>query len=97
MSRIDPTSSTPLYTQLVEVLRDKIQSKELVPGGKLPSERELCEIYDVSRITVRNAISRAENEGLVERIQGMGTFVATTKYKQSLSEVKSFAATMIES
>lgn len=97
MSRIDPTSSIPLYTQLVEALRDKIQSKVLVPGGKLPSERELCEIYDVSRITVRNAISRAENEGLVERIQGIGTFVATKKYKQSLSEVKSFAATMIES
>src|SRR5699024_5517878 len=41
--------------------------------------------------------SRAENEGLVERVQGMGTFVSAPKYKQSLSEVKSFAATMVES
>jgi len=97
MGPLEPTSSIPLYIQLVDLLREKIQSKQLAPGEKLPSERELCDIYDVSRITVRNAISRAENEGLVERIQGMGTFVAAPKYKQSLSEVKSFAATMIES
>ncbi|OAV62087.1 GntR family transcriptional regulator [Enteractinococcus helveticum] len=97
MDQVDPSSSVPLYLQLVAILRDKIQSADLRPGAKLPSERELCDMYDISRITVRNAISRAENEGLVERIQGMGTFVSAPKYKQSLSEVKSFAATMIES
>ena len=97
MAQIDPGSSVPLYVQLVEILREKVATKELGSGAKLPSERELCEIYDVSRITVRNAITQAENEGLVERVHGMGTFIASSKYRQSLSEVKSFAATMIES
>lgn len=97
MGRIDPDSSVPLYMQLVEILREKVATQELGSGAKLPSERELCEIYDVSRITVRNAITHAESEGLVERVHGMGTFLAPPKYKQSLSEVKSFAATMIES
>lgn len=97
MGPIDPLSSIPLYVQLVELLRSKIASDELSPGTKLPSERELCAIHDVSRITVRHAISQAESQGLVERIRGMGTFVTTPKYMQSLSEVKSFAATMLES
>lgn len=97
MGRVDPSNSVPLYVQIVEILREKIRTKELTPGAKLPSERELCAMYNISRITVRNAISQAQNEGLVERIQGIGTFVAIPKYKQSLSEVKSFAATMVES
>lgn len=97
MGRVDPTNGVPLYAQLVGILRDKLETNELTPGSKLPSERELCEIYDISRITVRHAISQAEAEGLVERVHGMGTFVASPKYEQSLSEVKSFAATMIES
>lgn len=97
MQRMNPDHSTPLYVQLVQKLREKILAGDLEPGEKLPSERALCEIYDVSRITVRHAISEAEKEGLVKRLQGMGTFVRAPKYQQSLSEVKSFAATMLES
>lgn len=97
MQRMNPDNSTPLYVQLMQNLREQIHTGKLQPGEKLPSERALCEIYDVSRITVRHAISEAEKEGLVKRAQGMGTFVSAPKYQQSLSEVKSFAATMLES
>ena len=83
--------------QLLRTFRKQIASNELNPGDKLPSERELCEIFDVSRITVRRAISEAESEGLIERVPGLGAFVATPTYQQSLREVKSFAATMVES
>lgn len=65
----------PLYDQLVDALRGKIES-ELGPGDILPSERELAEAYGLSRTTVRKALDEMESLGLVARRQGRGTFVA---------------------
>ncbi len=59
-------------------LRNLIRT-ELGPGDQLPSESELCTQYQVSRITVRQALGALENEGAIERRQGIGTFVALPK------------------
>lgn len=65
----------PLYDQLVELLRDKIEN-EMEPGDLLPSERELSARYGLSRTTVRLALKELESLGLVSRKHGKGTFVS---------------------
>lgn len=87
-------TSQPLYSQLAKELRSKIESGKWADGTKLPPERSLCSMYDVSRITVRHAIGQLENEGLVTRIQGIGTFVAASKYEQPLAEIHTFESAM---
>ncbi|NWF91623.1 MAG: GntR family transcriptional regulator [Syntrophaceae bacterium] len=66
---------TPLYFQLKNILKSKILSKELKGNGRLPSEAELCDEYNVSRATVRQALSELIKEGLIYRDRGRGTFV----------------------
>ncbi len=66
----------PLYYQVETVLRNKILSGELPPTFTLPSEDALAEEYQVSRITIRQALSLLEKDGLVVRKRGKGTFVS---------------------
>lgn len=72
---IDRGSGLPAYRQVANDLRDKITSGEYAPGTQLPSERELVELYDVSRPTIRQAISTLRVEGLVLTEHGRGLFV----------------------
>ncbi len=69
----------PLYYQLESILREKILTGEWAEGEQVPTESELVGAYGVSRITVRQALSSLADDGLVERIQGRGTYV--TKHK----------------
>jgi GntR family transcriptional regulator len=66
----------PLYYQVETVLRNKIFSGEIPPAFTLPSEDALAEEYQVSRITIRQALSLLEKDGLVIRKRGKGTFVS---------------------
>jgi GntR family transcriptional regulator len=68
-------TGTSLHRQVYLVLRDRLLSGGLQPGEQLPPEPALCEQFGVSRITLRRAVSDLEREGLVERVQGRGTFV----------------------
>lgn len=68
-------SDTPLYLQITEILKQKILHGEIVPGDNLPAEPELCDLFGVARGTIRQALSKLENEGFVRREQGRGTFV----------------------
>lgn len=70
-----PTDSTPLYAHVAESLRAKILSGQWAPGDRIPPELELCEIYHVSRITVRRGIEELVRERLVTRERARGTFV----------------------
>ena len=78
MANLDKSSYIPLYRQLVENITQKIDSGELKPGDRLPSEREMAEDLKVSRITARQALDALEQLGLVYREQGRGTFVAVS-------------------
>ena len=69
-------SHIPLYYQLEQVLRKQILSGELTPSEPIPTERELCDEFDISRTTVRQALISLEREGLLKRVQGKGTFVS---------------------
>lgn len=80
----------PLYLQLMEALIIKIENNEYKEGEKLPSERELCEIYGLSRITVRSALQELEREGYIYKHHGKGTFVSVKNYEQTLKNLYSF-------
>lgn len=91
---IDARNDKPLYLQLVEELENKIHGS-LLSNDKLPSERELTQIYGVSRITVRLALQELENKGLVYRKHGKGTYVSEiTDSAVDLSATYSFTEQM---
>lgn len=64
-----------LYLQLYEILRKKIENQEWKVGTQIPTEEQLCNIFKVSRATVRNAILELVRQGYLIRQQGKGTFV----------------------
>ena len=68
-------SGVPLYMQVAEILKQRIFSGEYSPGSSLPGEAELSQEFGVARGTIRQTLSMLENEGLVRREQGRGTFV----------------------
>lgn len=80
-----------LYYQLKEEIRRKILSNEWKEGSKLPSEKEICEIFSVSRTTVRKAIDELESEGYLVKKQGRGTFVKQKSIAQKLHKFYSFS------
>ena len=65
----------PLYVETKNWIRNYIIKYDLMAGDSLPSERELCEKLNVSRITVVKALNDLVNEGVIIRIQGKGTMV----------------------
>jgi GntR family transcriptional regulator, frlABCD operon transcriptional regulator len=89
--KLNNSSSSPLYFQLKTNIKDAIEKGGYQPGEKLPNEAELCEIYGVSRITVRRAIQDLADEGFLERKQGKGTFVTRTKVARELISVDGFS------
>lgn len=83
-------SRAPKYVQIKEAIRKKIVSKEWVEGCRIPVEAEFCEMYGVSRITIRKALEELQNEGYLVKIQGKGTFVQSQSHEQHLSKFYSF-------
>ncbi|WP_025641000.1 GntR family transcriptional regulator [Schnuerera ultunensis] len=94
MKKIDKSSRIPLYYQLMDIIMEMIDKGNLEEDDQLPSERELCESYDVSRSTVRQAIQELEKEGYIYRVHGKGTFVSKQKFRQDLLEFYSFTEEM---
>lgn len=84
----------PRYYQLKEIIRERIRGGEWTPGSLIPSERELCERYGISRMTARQSISELVNEGLLYREQGRGTFVGHPKIAQQLLRLTGFSEDM---
>src|SRR5882672_1769335 len=95
-----PAKGTSLHRQVFLVLRDQIGRGALVPGSVLPKEEALCERFGVSRITVRRALADLAAQGLVERRQGIGTFVRhdlpQPRERPSLSYIEGLRKTVVE-
>ena len=72
---LDRESPTPLHIQLKNAIADLVARGGLGPGSRLPSERQLCDEYGVSRATVREAFRELDRAGLIRTIAGRGTFV----------------------
>lgn len=73
--KLDKHSSVPLYAQLRELIIDRIADGRYPEGGRIPSEMQFCKELDLSRPTVRQAISELVNDGVLEIQKGRGTFV----------------------
>jgi GntR family transcriptional regulator len=88
--RLDKNSSVPIYQQIAEGIADLIKRGALPPGSLFPAERTLCETFDISRMTLREATRLLENDGLLESYQGRGRFVAARRLRKQQQEMKSF-------
>lgn len=75
LGTLDPTSDRAVFRQIADQVRDAIDKGRFKEGAKLPSEAALVEHFGVSRMTVRNAISILQSEGLVSSEHGRGVFV----------------------
>lgn len=91
---LDKSRPIPLYYQVKESLLEKIKSNQFKVGDLIPSESELQEEYNVSRITIRRAIQELVQEGHLYTRQGRGTFVSRPKVSQELNLITSWAETM---
>lgn len=89
----DPLSSSRLYEQMAQRIRQRIVDGDIKTGHRLPNERDLAKQYGVSRTVVREAIKTLKQEGLVEVRAGLGTFVIDgtgEALKQSFNLMMSF-------
>ena len=82
--KLDANNAVPLYEQLKITLQSQLGTKLYAPGERLPAESELCAKYGVSRVTVRRALDDLVADGVLERKQGKGTFVAQAKSRVTM-------------
>lgn len=91
---LEKESHIPIYIQIEEIIKQRIYLEEYGIGESIPSERELSIQFDVSRMTVRQAITNLVNSGLLYREKGRGTYVANPKLEQPLMGLTSFTEDM---
>jgi GntR family transcriptional regulator len=91
---MQPASPTPLYAQIKDILRARILDGSYQPHQQMPSESEMMALFNVSRITVRQALNDLQNEGLIFRMHGKGTFVSKPKAFQDLGRLQGFGEAM---
>jgi GntR family transcriptional regulator len=89
---IDKKSPIPVYYQLKNIILKKIKAGEFTAGGLIPSERDLGESLNISRMTVRQALNQLVSEGVLYREEGKGTFVSKEKIVQR--NIMSFSDTV---
>jgi GntR family transcriptional regulator, arabinose operon transcriptional repressor len=73
----DHPKRIPMYQQIREYILDRIREQQWQPNDQIPSENELAEKFNVSRITIRGALSKLIEEGMIYRIQGKGSFISS--------------------
>jgi len=91
---IPAPAATSLYGQLRDQLRSHILDGSYPALSQMPSEHELCQRFQVSRITVRQALGDLQKEGLIFKIHGKGTYVSKPKAFQNVSRLQGFAEAM---
>lgn len=93
---LDHNSPIPLHHQITEILRKKtIKGSFIDESGKLPSEMELAALFNVSRITVRTALIKLMDEGLLSRKRGRGTFLKTNLVENWAGQLMGFSETFM--
>ena len=89
--KLEKKSQSPLYKQLMTRLKNDINAGVYPAGARIPSEQVLCDVYGVSRVTVRKALLDLVQEGMLVRRQGKGTFVAAERLQRDLHQITSFS------
>jgi GntR family transcriptional regulator len=87
-------SPVPLYQQIKEKLRGGILDGTYPPHSRMPSESELQQMFEVSRITIRQALGDLQKEGLIFKVHGKGSFVSQPKAAQNITSLQGFAEAM---
>jgi len=87
---------SPLYIQLREVIRSKIEDGEYPIGTAIPSESQLSETYKLNPLSVRSALAALKYEGLLRSVQGKGVYVNGPKAERDLETLGGFRQTMDE-
>ncbi|HWO76471.1 MAG TPA: GntR family transcriptional regulator [Bacillus sp. (in: firmicutes)] len=87
MSNRDPVY---LYEEIMTGIKQYIEANQLNPGDRIPTEAELCEIFQASRISIRRAIKELVEEGILEIIRGKGTFVNKPRKEIHLLHLQGF-------
>lgn len=90
MKKLDSKAISPLYQQLHDIILQKVQEGEYKTGEKIPSEEQIMEVYEVSRVTVRNAIKLLVEENVLVKRHGKGTFVSMPVYVEKIATGGSF-------
>ncbi len=96
MEIIDRDDHQKLYSQLYDILKRKIESGEWSVGSQIPTEEDLCKMFNVSRATVRTAILELVRQGYLKRQQGKGTFIFRNVISEGLSMLTSFRESLFE-
>lgn len=94
--RFQSDSSTPLYIQIKEHLQMQIRRGVYGAGDRLPSERELAQQFNVSRMTARQALQALAQDGFTYSRVGKGTYVSPPKFDQQLRALTSFSEEMLQ-
>ncbi|WP_327351109.1 GntR family transcriptional regulator [Streptomyces sp. NBC_01304] len=88
------SGAAPLWSQAADLIREEIARRGLAAGARLPSERELCTRFDISRVTLRKALLHLVDQGLLTASHGRGWFVATpAPAREWPNDLESFSAT----
>ncbi len=93
---INKFSSIPLYLQLKDLIMEKIEQNEYPANTQIPSEQDLCAMYDISRPTVRQAISELTNSGILYKEKGKGTFVSGKKNSIDIKNYNGFTDSILD-
>ena len=88
---VETESPVFLYDQVKHGIMEMINTGKIVSGQRLPNEKELCEAFDTSRITIRRALKELASEGVIEIIHGKGTFVKNVKQKIHILNLQGFS------
>ncbi len=95
--KLDKNTPVPLYYQLKKLLIDEINNKRLKVGDSIPTEAEFSEYLNISRPTIRQALSELVSEGYLQRLKGKGTFVSRPKIDERFFQhLQSFNNEMLQ-
>ena len=89
---IDPSRDIPIYQQIVDAIRFAAKKGTLAPGQKLPTVQELSEKLSIARGTIKRAYDELERMGLVEKVQGRGTFLRHMEVHSGSRKERAMAA-----
>jgi len=87
-------STLPLYRKIASEMKHRIESGQWKKGEAIPTENRLVDEFNTSRVTIRKAIDVLQQEGLLYKIQGSGTYVKEKKFEHNLYTLKSFTEEM---
>ncbi|MCZ4339318.1 histidine utilization repressor [Shewanella colwelliana] len=83
--------ATPKFAEIKQFILTKVESGEWQENSRVPSENQLAELFECSRMTARRALTELSETGVLERSQGLGTFVAGLKSQSSMMAIRNIA------